>query len=209
MKRVAAISMAALLSLGGATAIASTAGAQSTSSTTTSDPSVTVTDFSVTLAGLGDLTLTIDPVTHEISNIVVVPLDGITASDPVAVHHGVQIDFILADGTVRSIVVEVEDHHGQVRIEIEDDTDELSDDDHSGDGPPAIADRGRSAEHRNDDKGHQGPGASGTSVPGDATTSAPTPQSDRGATIRSQDADDERPAAAPSAGRSSRNGSRD
>ncbi len=209
MKRVAAISMAALLSLGGATAIASTAGAQSTSSTTTSDPSVTVTDFSVTLAGLGDLTLTIDPVTHEISNIVVVPLDGITASDPVAVHHGVQIDFILADGTVRSIVVEVEDHHGQVRIEIEDDTGELSDDDHSGDGPPAIADRGRSAEHRNDDKGHQGPGASGTSVPGDATTSAPTPQSDRGATIRSQDADDERPAAAPSAGRSSRNGSRD
>ncbi|MSY34925.1 MAG: hypothetical protein F2731_07665, partial [Actinobacteria bacterium] len=84
MKRAAAISMAALLSVGGATtALVSIAGAAATdpsTTTTTEAPAPAVTDLSSTLAGLGDISLTFDPITHEISNIVVTPLDGITAA---------------------------------------------------------------------------------------------------------------------------------
>ena len=184
MKRAAAISMAALLSVGGATTVlANTAGAQtpdqSTTSTsvdtttpTTEAPALSVTDFSITLAGLGDISLSVDPITHEISNIVVTPLDGITVGDPIAVHNGVQLDFTLADGTVKSIVVEIEGHHGQVRIEIEDETEDEFDDDH-GNGPPAIEDRGNSAEHRNDDHDRHGPDS--TSPPATTPTTNDVP----------------------------------
>lgn len=175
MKRAAAISMAALLTVGGAaTMMATTAGAvvndPSTTSTTLDSTTPTtestvpaITEFSITLAGLGDISLSLDPVTQEISNILVTPLDGITVADPIAVHNGIQLDFTLADGTVKSIVVEVEGHHGQIRIEVEDpesEDDELDEDDEDrGDGPPPIEDRGVSSEHRNDDHDRHGPWA--------------------------------------------------
>jgi len=215
MKRAAAISLAALLSVGGAsTVLANSAGAQTpdqstTSSTvdettpTTEAPAISVTDFSITLAGLGDISLSVDPITREISNIVVTPLDGITVRDPIAVHNGVQLDFTLADGTVTSIVVEIEGHHGQVRIEIEDETEDEFDDDH-GNGPPAIEDRGNSAEHRNDDHDRHGPGLT---APPSTTPATPDAPAVNGADDRSGSS--ERQESESRSGRSDRSGSHD
>jgi len=219
MKRAAAISMAALLSVGGATTVlANAAGAQtpdqSTTSTsvdtttpTTEAPAISVTDFSITLAGLGDISLSVDPITREISNIVVTPLDGITVGDPIAVHNGVQLDFTLADGTVKSIVVEIEGHHGQVRIEIEDESEDEFDDDHGddhGDGPPAIEDRGNSAEHRNDDHDRHGPDS--TSPP---TASPTTNDASAVGDADDQSGESEGQESESRSGRSGRSGSRD
>lgn len=217
MKRTAAISMAALLSVGGASAVlATTAGAavvdSSTPSTSidpptpTTTPAPEVTALSITLAGLGDISLSVDPVTREISNIIVTPIDGVTASDPVAVHNGIQLDFTLADGTVRSIVVEIEGHHGQIRLDVENAEDD-EDDDHHGDGPPAIEDRGRSAEHRNDAHDRHGPdlNAPPTTAPSSPGTSvAPAT---RTAPTRSES--QEREDSSSESGRSGRSGSRD
>lgn len=217
MKRVAAISLAALLSVGGATTVlASAAGAAGTdpSSTdvttepTTSStelPIVEVTDFSITLAGLGDLSLSVDPTTHEISNITVTPLDGITVADPIAVHNGIQLDFTLADGTVRSIVVEIEGHHGQIRIEVEDQESEDEDEGHHGDGPPAIEDRGQSAEHRNDAHDRHGPDV--TSVP--AVTSGGASSSSGSSRSGSRSDSSERQESESRSGRSGDSDSRD
>ena len=214
MKRAAAISMAALLSVGGATtALAASAGAQTVepSTTTTSiDPTTStteatapvVTDFSITLAGLGDISLSVDPITHEISNIVVTPLDGITVADLIAVHNGIQLDFTLADGTVKSIVVEVEGHHGTIRLEVEDP--ESEDDDHHGDGPPAIEDRGNSAEHRNDAHDRHGPDA--TTPPATNPTTTGSPSVNRGP---SESDSSDRQESESQSGRTGRSGSRD
>ena len=180
MNRAAAISLAALLSVGGATtALVSIAGADATdpsTTTTTEAPAPAVTDFSSTLAGLGDISLTFDPITHEISNIVVTPLDGITAALPVAVHNGIQLVFTMADGTVKTIVVEVEGDHGTVTIEVEDpesEDDEQQSDGHRSDGPPPIEDRGVSADHRNDNHDRHGPDV--TTPPTTTSTNTITP----------------------------------
>lgn len=214
MKRAAAISMAALLSVGGATtALAATAGAQTVdpSTTTTSiDPTTSttevtapvVTDFSITLAGLGDISLSVDPITHEISNIVVTPLDGITVADPIAVHNGIQLDFTLADGTVKSVAVEVEGHHGTVRLEVE--GPESEDEARQGDGPPPIEDRGESAEHRNDDHDRHGPDLNGppATTPTSTVSSAPSNAFDDSGSSDHQDSDSQ-------SDHSGRSGSRD
>ena len=214
MKRAAAISMAALLSVGGATTVlASTAGAgvnDSSTTETTIDPTTpttealapVVTDFSITLAGLGDISLSVDPTTHEISNIVVTPLDGITVADPIAVHNGIQLDFTLADGTVKSVVVEVEGHHGTVRLEVEDP--ESEDEAHNGNGPPPIEDRGVSAEHRNDNHDRHGPDA--TTPPATNPTTTGAPSVNRGP---SQSDSSNRQESGSQSGRNGRSGSRD
>lgn len=180
MKRAAAISMAALLSVGGATtALVSIAGAAATdpsATTTTEAPAPAVTDLSSTLAGLGDISLTFDPITHEISNIVVTPLDGITAAMSVAVHNGIQLVFTMADGTVKTIVVEVEGDHGTVTLEFDNqspkDAAEQGDGRRSA-GPPPVEDRGVSADHRNDNHDRHGPDVTNPPTTTPPTTDAP------------------------------------
>jgi len=213
MKRAAAISMAALLSVGGATTVLATtasAGVADSSTTTTVDATTptteatapVVTDFSITLAGLGDISLSVDPTTHEISNILVTPLDGIAIADPIAVHNGIQLDFTLADGTVKSVVVEVEGHHGTVRLEVE--GPESEDEAHHGDGPPPIEDRGESAEHRNDNHDRHGPDLNGppATTPTSTVSSAPSDDFDESGSSNNQDSDSQ-------SGHSGRSGSRD
>ncbi|CAB4598087.1 unannotated protein [freshwater metagenome] len=180
MKRAAAISMAALLSVGGATtALVSIAGAAATdpsATTTTEAPAPAVTDLSSTLAGLGDISLTFDPITHEISNIVVTPLDGITAAMSVAVHNGIQLVFTLADGTVKTIFVEVEGDHGTVTLEFDNQSPEDAAEQgggHRSDGPPPIEDRGVSADHRNDNHDRHGPDVTNPPTTTPPTTDAP------------------------------------
>ena len=152
IRRTAAASLAAALTFGGA----SVAHAAETTTTTT-DASAPITEpvapvidsFMLNLPGLGAIDVSVDTTTGEIRTILVTPVDGVTASDPTIVNGGVQIDFTLADGTIRSIIVTAETEHGRVEIEIEDPSFDDSDDDHDG-GPPDISDRGESEDHRND-----------------------------------------------------------
>jgi len=188
MKRAAAISMAALLSVGGATtalvSIASAAANDPSTTTTTVDPTTpttdvpapAVTDLSSTLAGLGDISLTFDPITHQISNIVVTPLDGITAAVPIAAHDGIRLVFTLADGTVTSLVVEVDGDHGTLTLEFDNQPPEDAAEQGASrrsDGPPPIEDRGVSADHRNDNHDRHGPDV--TTPPKATSTTTVTP----------------------------------
>ena len=126
--RIAAASISALVVLGGAgVASAQTAPDPTTTipdpttiapSPTTIAPDPAPSSFSLTILGLGDLTLTVDPVTGAISDLVVAPVDGVAAGDPVPVHNGVQIDFTLADGTVSSVLIRTESHHAKLELEI-------------------------------------------------------------------------------------------
>ncbi|MCX6510007.1 MAG: hypothetical protein NT081_04240 [Actinobacteria bacterium] len=211
MKRAAAISLAALLSVGGATtALVSIAGADANdpSVTTTTEASApAVTDFSSTLAGLGDISLTFDPITHEISNIVVTPLDGITAAVPIAVNNSIQLVFTLADGTVMSIVVEVEGDHGSVTLEFDNQSPEDAAEKgggHRSDGPPPIEDRGVSADHRNDNHDRHGPDVATPPTTTPTTTVTP-PVTGAPAQLRSSN----RQGSESQSGRNSRSGGRD
>ena len=138
--RTAAVSLTALLAVGGTTALtAGLAGAQvvdppSTTSTSI-DPATTTTtvapglptDVAITLPGLGDIALSVDPATGEIVSLTVTPIDGVTVADPIPVHHGVQLDFTLADGTVTSMIVEVHARNGAVKVEVEPADEEAAD----------------------------------------------------------------------------------
>lgn len=126
LNRIAAASVSALVVLGGA----GVASAQTVTDPTVPDPTTTVPEptttvpapasdtFSLTIVGLGDLTVTVDPTTGDIANVVVAPIDGVTAGSPVPVHNGVQLDFTLADGTVSSIIIRTESHHTELELEI-------------------------------------------------------------------------------------------
>ena len=54
----------------------------------------------LTVAGVGTVTLTVDPTTAAISDVVVTPIDGVTTGAPVATPDGVKIQVTAADGTV-------------------------------------------------------------------------------------------------------------
>jgi len=201
-RTAAAVSLAALLAIGGTTALAAgPAGAQTDPSTTTStvDPSPVVPepgqpiDLALTLPGLGDLTLSFDPTSGEILTLVVTPLEGVTAADPVPVHNGVLLEFTLTDGSVRAVVVEIDDDGIEIEFEHMDDPENHHEDDEDDDdadedrsGPPPVAERGRSAEHRNDDNEHSRGRHNGTSTTIDRSGS-PTGSVDD----RSDDRDDD------------------
>lgn len=185
--RTAALSLSALLAVGGTAALTTgLAAAQTDPSTTTTVAAPTApTDVALTLPGLGDIALSVDPATGAILALTVTPIDGVTVADPIPVHHGVQLDFTLADGTVRSIVVEVHARDGAVRVEVEPaDDDEGEDHEHAG--PPPIDQRGESADHRQDDTGHDQGLHLGTSttIAGEAPSDRTTPRPQDGHTGR-------------------------
>lgn len=208
--RTAAASLAALLAVSGTmTVTTGLAAAQTAPPTTVGEPSPTTTapalptEFAVTLPGLGDISLSVDPATGAIVSLVVTPIDGVTASDPAPTHGGVRIDFTLADGTVKAIVVEVHARDGSFSVEIEtDDGEDGGDGTHSG--PPPIDQRGNSTNHRNDGgrpgehRGTSSTVVSGSSRSGDSTgnesdrrtsdrSSSTTPATSRSDWRRSQD----------------------
>lgn len=202
--RTAAVSLTALLAIGGTTVLtAGLAAAQTdpTSPSTAVDPTTTTvpaipTDIAITLPGLGDVALSVDPGTGAIVSVTVTPIDGVTASDPVPVHHGVQLTFTLADGSVQAIVVEVHVRDGAVKVEIEpadDDYDDEYDDDYDDDhtGPPPIDERGNSAEHRNDDNDHSQGEHRGTPTTTVGESSSTTPSSPTSPRQERDDDDDD------------------
>ena len=189
LNRIAAASVSALVVLGGA----GIASAQSVPEPTTiPDPTTTVPapvadTFSFTIVGLGDLTVSIDPATGDIANVVVAPIDGVTASSPVPVHNGVQLDFTLADGTVSSIIIRTESHHSKLELEIIlpdgrkvelHGTTPVTIDPAN---PPSDDDEG---EHQGEDRG-QHEGADESAHPGDHVVTAPdTPGTQRSGEVR-------------------------
>ena len=163
--RIASASVAALLAIGGTTAATMlTAGAQTVDPPTTvaPDPATPVTLVAtIDLPMIGVVTITLDAANEGISDVTFTPADGITSGATTIDRHHVQLDVVLADGTTQTIRLEAKIRDGQATIEIDDhddanDRDHDSDDDHAG--PPAIEDRGNSAEHRQDDQGHNGRG---------------------------------------------------
>ena len=165
--RIATTSIAALLAIGGTTAATMlTAAAQTVDPPTTvaPDPAIPVSLVAtIDLPMIGVVTVTLDASSDGISDVSFTPADGVTSGTTTIDRHHVQLDVVFADGTTQTIRLEAEVRDGEATIEVEDhDGDHASDDDHESDddhtGPPAIEDRGRSAEHRQDDQGHNGRG---------------------------------------------------
>jgi len=76
----------------------------------------------VTLAGLGDITFTIDPATGEIQTITVTPVAEMTAGDPIGIREGIELTFTATDGTIQVIKLRTETEHGVTRFEVESET---------------------------------------------------------------------------------------
>jgi hypothetical protein len=100
----------------------STSASTPTSTPTSSPEAETHTSTaggSVTLnvAGVGTVTLTVDPGTAAISDVVVTPIDGVSTGAPVATPDGVRIQVTAADGSVR--VLQIKARHEDAGLEVE------------------------------------------------------------------------------------------
>jgi hypothetical protein len=127
--RVAVLVFGTALAVGGfaSTAVArSDDSTSSTSTPSTSTPASTEVEaqtptaggsVTLTVAGVGTVTLTVDPTTAAISDVVVTPIDGVTTGAPVATPDGVKIQVTAADGTVR--VLEIKARHEDAGLEVE------------------------------------------------------------------------------------------
>ncbi len=119
--KVAAVAFGAALGMGAFAAAAVPASADS-SSTEVEQAVPGGGATTITLPGIGDITVTIDATTGAISDVNVVTADGVTADTPVTLPNGdVQIPVTLADGTQQTVQVsgEVEDGVPTVETEIE------------------------------------------------------------------------------------------
>ena len=117
--KIAAVAFGAALGMGAiaATALPATADSSSTEVQTTVPGGGTTT---ITLPGIGDITVTIDATTGSISNVSIVTVDGVTADAPVVLPNGdVQIPVTLADGTQQTVQVSGEVENGVPAVETE------------------------------------------------------------------------------------------
>ena len=118
--RVAAVVFGTALALGGA---AAAAGAQSGgppsggSSETETPIAASGGPVTITVAGVGTVTLTVDPNTGAISNVVVTPIDGVTAGAPVVTDEGVKVQLTAADGTIRVLEISAQHDDGGIVVE--------------------------------------------------------------------------------------------
>jgi len=90
----------------------------------TAPPTVTQSgnDFTVSLAGIGSVTVSVDPATGAVSNVVATadPTGGFTAGAPSVVDEGVQLTFTPATtGPPQVLQVEVEREDGVVSVKAE------------------------------------------------------------------------------------------
>jgi hypothetical protein len=180
--RIAAVVFGSALAVGG---FAATALAESDSpSSTTPSPStperpgvethVATTGGPVTLnvAGVGTVTLTVDPNTAAISNVVVTPIDGVTTGAPMTTPEGVEIQVSAADGT--SQVLEIKARHEDAGLEVEAELEvedhEVGDDNGQDDrrgpnrGPENGDDNGQNDNGQNDNRGRDGSTPSATTA---------------------------------------------
>jgi uncharacterized membrane protein YgcG len=109
----------------------------------------------VNVPGVGTVSFTIDPATGAITDVVVSPIDGVTAGEPVVTAEGVRIQVTLADGTVSVLEIEASRDDQGFEIETEIETGD--------DGPEAGGDNSGTGR---DDSGEHG--TSPNSGPGNA-----------------------------------------
>lgn len=124
-RRTAAVMFGGCLAFGGVVATAGTAFAVDTPPATVAPanpvPS-TAAPYTVTIPGVGTLSLTLDPTTGAVSDVLVTPVDGLTAGTPTISTDGVKIVLTAKDGTVHVLEAQVEHSEHGVRIETEVDT---------------------------------------------------------------------------------------
>ena len=87
-------------------------------SPTTTVPDASPESLSLSLPGLGEIVLDVDPATGAILAVVVTPTDGIVVGDPVFEElDGVHLTFTTADGGIIGVSVEVEFDDGVLTLE--------------------------------------------------------------------------------------------
>ena len=120
--KIAAVTFGAALGLG---ALAVPAAADSSSSSSSSTETNTVVPgggpTQIVLAGIGTLTLQVDPTTGAVSNVGLVPLDGVVLDSIVVTPTGAVVNVTLPDGTPQQVKVagEIEDGVPNVETEVE------------------------------------------------------------------------------------------
>jgi len=161
--RIAAVVFGSALAVGGfaATALAESDSPSSTTPSTSTperpdvETHVATTGGPVTLnvAGVGTVTLTVDPNTAAISNVVVTPIDGVTTGAPVTTPEGVEIQVTAADGA--SQVLEIKARHEDAGLEVEAELEvedhEVGDD--NGQNDNGQNDNGQNDNGQNDNRG--------------------------------------------------------
>ncbi|MBU6330261.1 MAG: hypothetical protein KGR18_09970 [Acidobacteria bacterium] len=132
----------------------------------------------ITLAGLGEITITVDPVTGEIQSVTVAPVADSTADGPVTTHEGLELTFTAADGSVRVVTLRTELDDGVSRITVETATTIPAEDDenHVGEDDEADDERedrestapgsGSGSDHHSGDHHSSGPNPAETSDDG-------------------------------------------
>lgn len=172
LSRSAAVLFGGFLAFGGVAATAGTAFAVDATPTTTAPTSPTpnaAVPYTVTIPGVGTLSLTLDPATGAVSDVVVTPAEGLTAGTPTVTTEGVKVVLTATDGTVRVLEAQVEQSEHGVRIETEVDTE--ADTQHT------DHESAQGAAHENDHKGPDNNTVHGHSGDhhGDPGTSVSTP----------------------------------
>jgi hypothetical protein len=123
-RRTAAILFGGCLAFGGVAASAGSAFAVDTPPTTAAPANAAPVPFTVTIPGVGTLSLTVDPVTGVVSDVLVTPVDGLTAGTPQISAEGVKIAFTAADGTIHVVEAKVQSGDDGLYVEAEVDTDD-------------------------------------------------------------------------------------
>ena len=113
--KVAALAVGATLSVG----VWAVPAAATTRSTETTTPVPGGGATTITLAGIGTITLNVDATTGAVSNVVLTPTNGVTGGAPVVTPEGVQILVTLADGTQQSVQISGEMNGSVPAVETE------------------------------------------------------------------------------------------
>jgi len=130
----------------------------------------------LTVAGVGTVTLTVDPTTAAISDVVVTPIDGVGAGAPVATPEGVRIQVTAADGTVR--VLRIRARHDDAGLEVESEIENEVENENEAEPADQADDRGADPVDRSGpDPGHgpgdhRGPDGAGTQATAPTTADA-------------------------------------
>jgi hypothetical protein len=118
-RRSAALVFGGCLTLGGVAASTGSAYALDSAPSSTVPAPVGAEPYSFTIPGVGTLALTLDPATGVVSDVLVTPVDGMTAGTPEVSGEGVKVAFTAADGTIHVVEAEVKRRDGVLRIETE------------------------------------------------------------------------------------------
>jgi len=119
--RIAALAFGAALTFGAVAGLAGPAVAESSSTSTETHTTVPsgASSVTITLAGIGDVTVTVDPTTGAVTDVGLVPLDGVVQDSLVVTPTGAHLVVTLADGTQQQVEISGHLEDGTVQVETE------------------------------------------------------------------------------------------